>query len=357
MDYSIYMFDALIYLGVCALGYIVASPLRKEIRNTAIISQIETVTTLLMIFSMGARIGATKEVVDNLGTYGAYSLLFTLVIIAFSVFTVSVLRRSMGFDKFAKKSKADISIHDESTVRGSVATAEPHSETGGDNNSPDDKTNLEDEESTRKALLDHTTRNMLICIIIGFILGWSILRFGSIYLSIFESIIGKIIMLELIILLFFIGLSMGLEGKVGSTAKNMGIIAFLIPVTAAMGTFIGATVCSFILPLSLKDCFALGSGFGWYSLSSGIIMDSGKVDLGAMAFMHNVMREFISILLIPTIAEKIGYLESVASAGATAGDVCLPVVTQSTNSDTAICSFMSGVIMSMMVPVLVPLFL
>ena len=71
--------------------------------------------------------------------------------------------------------------------------------------------------------------------------------------------------------------------------------------------------------------------------------------------MHNVMRELLGILLIPIIAKKIGYIETVSLPGAAAMDVCLPVVEKATRGDIAVYSFISGVVLSIAVPILVGL--
>ena len=49
------------------------------------------------------------------------------------------------------------------------------------------------------------------------------------------------------------------------------------------------------------------------------------------------MRDF-SILLIPFVAKKIGYIETTGMPGAAAMDVCLPIVEKSTRSDIAVYS-------------------
>lgn len=62
-------------------------------------------------------------------------------------------------------------------------------------------------------------------------------------------------------------------------------------------------------------------------------------------------------MLIPVVAKKIGYIETTGMPGAAAMDVCLPIVEKSTRSDIAVYSFVSGVTLSILVPVLVPLIL
>ena len=73
------------------------------------------------------------------------------------------------------------------------------------------------------------------------------------------------------------------------------------------------------------------------------------------AFLSNVMREIFSILLVPVVARKIGYVECTALAGATAMDTLLPVVVGATHERITIYSFVSGVILSLAVPVMIPM--
>ena len=55
--------------------------------------------------------------------------------------------------------------------------------------------------------------------------------------------------------------------------------------------------------------------------------------------------------------KKIGYVETVSLPAAAAMDVCLPIVERVTDSDVAVYSFVSGVIISASVPVFIPIFL
>lgn len=66
------------------------------------------------------------------------------------------------------------------------------------------------------------------------------------------------------------------------------------------------------------------------------------------------MREVSGIILIPIVAKKLGYIETVSLPGAAAMDTCLPIIEKATNSNTAIYSFISGVVISIAVPILVP---
>ena len=171
----------------------------------------------------------------------------------------------------------------------------------------------------------------------------------------FDSLAGLTIKIGLCLLLVFIGLDLGLDGTVVDNFKKVGLRILVFPAVVIVGTLAGAAACSLFMEFSLKECLAIGAGFGWYTLAPGIIMENGYVTASAVAFLHNVMRELFSIIFIPLIAKKIGYIETTGMPGAAAMDVCLPIVEKSTRSDIAVYSFVSGVILSTAVPIMVPL--
>ena len=171
----------------------------------------------------------------------------------------------------------------------------------------------------------------------------------------FEAAAGLGIKLGLCLLLIFVGMDLGLDGTVIANFRRVGLRILAFPAAVILGTLIGALAVCPLLALSLRECLAVGCGFGWYTLAPGIIMEAGHLTASAVSFLHNVMRELFSIILIPLVAKKIGYIETTGMPGAAAMDVCLPIVEKSTRSDIAVYSFVSGVIMSILVPVLVPL--
>ena len=79
--------------------------------------------------------------------------------------------------------------------------------------------------------------------------------------------------------------------------------------------------------------------------------------ISAISFMHNVIREVVGILFIPTCAKHLGYIECYCLPGASSMDVCLPLVEKATDSTIAVYSFVNGVVLSAAVPVLVSIFM
>ena len=146
---------------------------------------------------------------------------------------------------------------------------------------------------------------------------------------------------------------MGRQGNVWRDIRQAGARVLAIPVAAAAGTLAAAAVAGLFLPMSVKDAMAASAGFGWYSLAPMLLADYSP-SVSAVAFLSNVMREVFAIVLIPILARRVGYLECVGVAGATAMDTVLPVVVRATDERIAIYSFVSGVVLSFAVPVVVP---
>jgi len=166
--------------------------------------------------------------------------------------------------------------------------------------------------------------------------------------------IDLIIDFGLCLLLFFVGIDIGRNKGILDEIKEYGYKIILIPVMIIFGTFIGSFFASFLIEQNIFETIAVGAGLGWYSLSA-IELSKYSAELGTLAFLSNVSREIIAIIIIPTIALRIGHLEPIAAAAATSMDTSLPIITKSTSGGISVIAFFSGFILTMLVPILVPL--
>lgn len=165
--------------------------------------------------------------------------------------------------------------------------------------------------------------------------------------------VDNLIKFGLCLLLFFVGIDIGKNEGVFDNLKSMDKKVVLLPFVTILGSLLGGAVASFLTPLTLGQSVAISSGMGWYSFSA-IELSKISAELGGTAFLSNVSRELLSILIIPFIAKKVGSYSSVATAGATAMDSVLPVINKSNPANISIISFYSGFIITLVVPVLVP---
>ena len=75
----------------------------------------------------------------------------------------------------------------------------------------------------------------------------------------------------LLILLFSVGIDMGVNREVFGQIRRMGLRILVIPLGVILGSLAGGAVCAMILRMDVKEGLAITSGLGWYSLS-GILM-------------------------------------------------------------------------------------
>ena len=344
------MADLALYLGHAVLGYIVGYFVREKKDKLEWRSKVSTIAIIVMVFSMGMRMGANDEVIENLSSIGLYSLLITAIIFTFSLSATSLTRRALGLDSLGYLRNQGQN-NGKSSVTSSITSSEMS-----DENQMIMESEIDNAEEKEKKL-DSMTIMVILAVLIGGLIAYFLSQGTISDFERFDHIMGLMITIGLCILLFFVGLDMGLEGTVFTQIKTVGFRVLVIPVAVIGGSLLGAVVCGIVLPLSMKEALAIGSGLGWYSLAPGIIIDHGFVVASAISFLHNIMREVLSFVLIPVVAKKIGYIETIALPGAAAMDVCLPIVERQTRSDIAIFSFVSGLVASFVVPVLVPLVL
>ncbi|MDX9854440.1 MAG: lysine exporter LysO family protein, partial [Tenuifilaceae bacterium] len=118
----------------------------------------------------------------------------------------------------------------------------------------------------------------------------------------------------LYLLMFLVGVGIGGDEKALKALRGFSFHILLVPLTTIVGTLIGvAAVYLFLNQITLTDVLAVGSGFGYYSLSSIIITDLRSPELGVVALLANVMREIITLLMAPLFVRFFGKLAPISS--------------------------------------------
>lgn len=162
----------------------------------------------------------------------------------------------------------------------------------------------------------------------------------------------------LYLLLFFVGIQIGTNKNILNVTKSVGFKIMLVPLATTIGTFAGAIAISFLLnERSITDCLSVGAGFAYYSLSSIIITEYRGAELGTIALLANIIREFFVLLLAPWIVKYFGKLAPICAGGATTMDTTLPIISRYSGSDYVIIALFHGIIIDFSVPIWVSLFL
>jgi uncharacterized membrane protein YbjE (DUF340 family) len=160
----------------------------------------------------------------------------------------------------------------------------------------------------------------------------------------------------LYILMTIVGLAFGSDPRLKEMVISFRPGQLLLPLATIAGTIAGVLVLHlFVGKLSLADSLAIGSGFGYYSLSSILINNySGEV-AGTIALLANVSREILTLLLIPALVKYFGNYAPICSAGATSMDTTLPLIVRFTGKEFLVISMVHGIILTLLVPFIISL--
>ena len=282
------------YIAAVALGAWLGSRPRVRARPLPWLGKLQLAALMILIVSLGVKLGADDEVIDSLGQIGWTAFLITVAAMTGSVLALWLLRRFV------------LRLDRQGLPAGGAASAEAAGEGG------------------QKA--DNSLTKWIVgAVALGMLAGYFLVPDAVV------AYCGQVIDLGLYLLLFLVGMDMGRQGTVVSDIKAAGFQVLLIPVVVAAGSLAAAALTGLVLVLLAP-----------YSLP-----------VSAVCFLANVMREVFAILAIPLVARRIGFVESVALPGAAAMDTVLPVVIGATHERITIYSFTSGVILSLAVPLLV----
>lgn len=189
----------------------------------------------------------------------------------------------------------------------------------------------------------------LLVLIMGIAIGY--LNILPINLERLNSIAIKVTLLGLFIA---IGIDVGKDPKLWESVKLLKSKVLLIVITGLSGSLLGGFLASLLINLPLSTGVAAAAGSGYYSITTLMLKEVGGPEQALIGFLSNLLRELIVIVGMPLIAKLFGKAGSVAAAGATAMDTALPFIIKSVGKEIGILSFASGVVITILVPFLVP---
>ncbi len=181
------------------------------------------------------------------------------------------------------------------------------------------------------------------------------LLFGYLFLDTgVKDTLDLILMSALDVMIFIAGIEIGSNRGILKRICNLhsALLALAIPFAVACGSICGALLLGHIAGLSAYDSLLVGGGLGWYSFSSVVISAMYSTEIGTVAFLANMMREISGFFLIPLLVRVHKFL-ALAPSGAATMDSGLPVVIKYTNLHVGMYSFINGLVLTLIVPVLI----
>ena len=190
--------------------------------------------------------------------------------------------------------------------------------------------------------------SVAVSLVGGLIFGYLFLDTGV------KDTLDLILMSALDVMIFIAGIEIGSNRGILKRICNLhsALLALAIPLAVACGSICGALLLGHIAGLSAYDSLLVGGGLGWYSFSSVVISAMYSTEVGTVAFLANMMREISGFFLIPLLVRVHKFL-ALAPSGAATMDSGLPVVIKYTNLHVGMYSFINGLVLTLIVPVLI----
>ena len=158
------------------------------------------------------------------------------------------------------------------------------------------------------------------------------------------------------VMMFFVGIGIG--GGIKSLyvpIKKYKLKIILIPLATIFGSIIITALISPLFDITTKETIAIGSGFGYYSLSAIFLNKLAGYEIGMMALISNMTREITALLFIPILARYCGKLAPISAAGATSIDTTLPIIAKSCGEQFIVISIFHGILVDISVPIIISL--
>lgn len=313
-----------IFIAMCvgvAIGY-----LTRSVRHPRLVAgRINTVTIAALMLLLGSDVGDNDYVLDNLATIGFASLLLATG----ALFGTALAAKALW--KYSFRHVAPQAAIERPEIRAGSAQSQ-----------------------------DSRLFNTFSLMVVGsFIAGLALGIFtdiGSMAKS--AGLAGYVLYL----MMFCVGLTIGSDTATLRSIVKQPRRTVLVPLATIFGTWIGVSAMWVVVKwltdvdLSFFNSMALGSAFGYYSLSTVLIGKISGAEVATICLLTNILRELVAVTAAPWIANKFSPLGLICVGGATTVDVTLPVIIRCCGTHYVALAVFQGVIIDLSVPFLVTFF-
>ena len=303
-----------------ALGVVVGLLLRKYSKRVFDTETSMSWTVSFLILLFGHSIGSNESILQNLTSFGKPALIISFMgifgSILFSLFYEFLFAKTFASQK-----------------------------SGAGNRAQGGRVNI-------GRVLLHSTKLPAI-LLLGVLIGVS----GLVSVS-----MGSLSYIVLCALVFQVGVSLGNRPDFKEIVHSVRPRTLLLPLFTIIGTLTFTALAAIILSHSVRDVLTVGSGFGYYSLSSIIILDlksatigqQAAIQLASLSLIINMIRELVALVLCTPVALSGRCYTAISLAGINSMDVCLPMIV---NQRTSPRLMPAAVIHGIMIEISVPLIL
>jgi uncharacterized membrane protein YbjE (DUF340 family) len=278
------------------------------------------VALIILMLTIGMNIGINDSVILNLKTIGLNCIVISLSAITFSVLFVLLIERTiLPLGKLKERlylENLDINI----------------------------EINIKKEEQKKSSVMIWI---IPLSIISGILIGYFILSNNIKY------VLDYFLIFSLIFLYMGVGINLGVNRKVFKYIKLIGLKVAFIPLAIFIGSLIGGLLSGLMLDIPINISVISASGMSYYSITGAYMTQVYGIEAGTYGFMVNVMREFLTVLLLPFLV-KISNGSPIAGGAAGNMDTMLVPVTKFVGVELGLVALITGVILTFTVPFILP---
>lgn len=275
---------------------------------------ISTTALVLLMLCIGIGIGIDESVVREFPKIGANCIVIALSAIFFSVLLTFICEKT-------------------------VLSLENYS-------SSSDHMDTPDVDSNHPA--SHLVWLMPACLIAGLITG-IIMRS-----TISSSFTNAAFTIALIILYVCVGISQGSNKKVFHNLRTLGFRILWLPFAILVGSITGGFFSSLFLDIPMEIPVVSACGMSFYSITGAYMTQTYGLAPGAYGFIVNLLREFITVLIMPLLI-RISPGSPIAGGAAGDMDTMLAPVTKFVGINLSIVTLLTGTVLTFIVPILLPI--
>lgn len=131
-----------------------------------------------------------------------------------------------------------------------------------------------------------------------------------------------------------------------------GIYLFGLPTSVILGTLVGSSLTGMLIGIGWRDGAFCGAPLGWQTLGGPVVQELRGVSLGSLAFMVNMFRDCLALVLIPFLAMSKLPLLTITPGGVSSMDILLPAIIKSSGREAFIPAVWIGACCSFWAPIL-----
>ena len=275
---------------------------------------------ILVMMVIGANIGVDENLIRNIGWIGLKAAGLAASVVGFSVLYCVLLERTIiPLDQMRKALLIE-------------------------KDSPD----IEEERNDKKSGISLFTLAIPLYVLCGVGIGYFLIS------PEYAKFLGDLMTGSLIVVYVGIGISIGADLSVFHYLYLLGWRVLLFTVAIIAGSLTGALVMTPILSIPWSTGILSAIGMSYFTLTGAFMTQNFGSEAGIYGFLVNVFRDFITVLLLPFLG-RLGKSAPIGGAAAGSMDIFLLPVTRVIGSELGLVAFITGTIIVLIVPFLLPL--